>query len=283
MIPAGSRKDQPVVQLSIPLIIAFLKRDFLSEASYPVSFGLQVLGIFFSVGVFYFIAQMLGPNVSPLLQSYGGDYFAFVLIGIAFANYFGVGLASFAGSLRQAQTTGTLEAMLTTPCRISAVIVSSSMWDYVLTTVRVLVYLGLGSLFLGVNLEKSNYAGALLVLILTITTFGSVGIIAASFIMVLKRGDPVTWVFSAFSNLVGGVYYPLSVLPGWLQSLAGLLPITYALHAMRLALLTGEPLKGLLPDLVILAIFSIVLMPVSLLAFRIAVRRARIDGSLTHY
>ena len=124
---------------------------------------------------------------------------------------------------------------------------------------------------------------ALLILVLTIITFSSLGIIAASFIMVLKRGDPVTWLFSTLSSLLGGVYYPISVLPPWLQRLSYLLPITYSLRAMRLALLQGYPFTALVPDIAVLVIFSLILLPLSLLTFRYAVHRAKVDGSLTHY
>ncbi len=235
------------------------------------------------MAVFYYIAQLLGTSAAPYLTAYGGDYFSFVLIGIAFAAYFSVGLSSFSSRLRQSQTTGTLEAMLATPTSLSAIILSSSLWDYLLTTLRVLVYLIIGGLFMGVNLGKGNYPAALLILLLTVTSFSSLGIIAASFIMVLKRGDPITWLFSVVSGLLGGVYFPVAIMPGWMQGFSKLLPITYALEAMRLALLQGATLHELLPEILALSIFSVILLPISLFSFRYAVRLAKVDGSLTHY
>jgi ABC-2 type transport system permease protein len=52
---------------------------------------------------------------------------------------------------------------------------------------------------------------------------------------------------------------------------------------MRLALLQGAPLRELFSDILVLVIFSLVLLPASLLAFRYAVRRAKADGSLSHF
>ena len=262
---------------------AFLKRDISTELSYRFSFVLQFFGILFSVGVFFFISELLGEAAAPYLDQYGGDYFSFVLIGIAFSGYFGVGLSSFSSSIRRAQTTGTLEAMLTTPTSLSAIILSSSLWDYLLTTLRVFVYLFIGVALLGVDLQHGNYLAALIILVLTVITFSSLGIIAASFIMVLKRGDPITWVVSALSTLLGGVYYPIEILPDWMQFLARLIPVTYALEAMRLALLQGASFSTLFPDIMALIVFSIILLPMSLFSFRYAVKRAKVDGSLTHY
>jgi ABC-2 type transport system permease protein len=265
------------------VVPAFLRRDWQLEFSYRLAFFLQFFEILFSVAAFYFIARLIGPAANPYLQAYGGDYFSFVLIGIAFTGYFGVGLSSFSSSLRQAQTTGTLEAMLSTPTSFSAIIVSSTLWSYLMTTLRVGVYLLIGTLFLGVDLNTGNLGAALLILVLTVISFSSLGILAASFIMVLKRGNPVTWLFGTFSSLLGGVYYPIDVMPAWLQVFSYLLPVTYALHGMRLALLQGAGFDALATDIAVLLLFCLVLLPLGLFAFRFAVNKARADGSLTHY
>ncbi len=267
----------------LPVILAFLKRDFQNELSYRFAFFFQFFNVFFMVGVFYFIANLLGAAASPFLADYGGDYFSFVLIGIAFSGYFGVGLSSFSNSIRQAQTTGTLEAMLATPTRLPMIILSAALWDYWMTTLRVFVYLGVGAVFLRVDFMQANLASVGLILLLTVIVFSSLGIIAASFIMVLKRGDPIAWLFSAASSFLGGVYYPVAVLPGGLQTLAKLLPITYALEALRQALLNGATIGQLMPQILALTAFCVLLLPASLFIFRLAVRQARIDGSLTHY
>ena len=153
----------------------------------------------------------------------------------------------------------------------------------ILLILVVLTYLLVGTLLLGVSLSGANYLGALVGLGLSIVTFASIGIVAASVIMVIKRGDPITALFASVANLVGGVYYPIEVLPDWLQFVARLIPITYALRVMRLSLLTGAGWQELAPDLLILLGFCVVLFPLSLVVFRYAVQRARQDGSLAHY
>jgi ABC-type cobalamin/Fe3+-siderophores transport system ATPase subunit len=82
---------------------------------------------------------------------------------------------------------------------------------------------------------------------------------------------------------VGGVFYPIAVLPTWLQPLSHLLPLTYSLSAMRRAILQGDSLSALAPDIVMLGMFAAVLLPLRLVAFQNAVRRAEIEGSLTQY
>jgi len=261
----------------------FVKRDFILATSYRFAFLLQLFGILFSVLTFYFLAQMFGDAAIPYLEPYGGDYFSFVLIGIAFSTYLTTGLTSFSGSIRNEQMMGTLEAMLVTPTKTSLIIIFSSLWNFIFASIRVLAYLLIGVFLFDVNMSNANLVGALITLILTIICFSSLGIISASFIMVLKQGDPINWFFSALSGLLGGVFYPITVLPQWLQMFSYILPITYSLNAMRLALLQGYSLEALAPDILALVLFSVVMLPFSIMAFRYAVRRAKVDGSLTQY
>jgi len=261
---------------------AMFARDAQTEASYPLALLLQFVGIFFSVFVFYFLSQLVGDSAAGQINTRGGEYFPFVLVGIAFSGYFGVGLNSFAGALRTAQTTGTMEALLMTPTRLSTIIVGSATYSYLFTTLRVGIYLALG-IALGVRFDVANWAAAGVSLLLAIVAFASIGIMAAGFIMVFKRGNPVTWLVANLASLLGGVYYPVSILPDWLQPLARLLPITYALEAMRGALLDGAGWVELALNMLILAAFCLLLFPLSLVVFRFAVHKARVNGSLTHY
>ena len=195
----------------------FLRRDFIIELSYKLSFLLQLVGIFLNVFMFYFLARLVDGERQPSLDAYNGDYFAFVLIGVAFSLYFTIAISGFAKNLRDAQITGTLEAMLLTPTDLPTIIISSCLWDYLFTTLRVFIYLLLGTLVFGADLGNANYLGALVVLVLTIVAFSGLGIMAASFIMVTKRGDPVTTIVGGVGLLLGGVYYPVELLPSWLQ------------------------------------------------------------------
>jgi ABC-2 type transport system permease protein len=261
---------------------AFLKRDFLDESSYRFSFLIQFISIFMSAGMFFFIAKLVDQASISSLSVLDGGYFPFALIGLAFSAYFSTGLTSFSSSLRQAQTTGTLEAMLTSPTQVSTIIISSSLWSYVMTTFRAALYLLVG-IVLGMDISHANLLSAVVILALTIAAFNGIGILAASFIMVLKRGDPINWLINSLSSLLGGVYYPVQLLPAWLQPISKLIPLTYSLDALRKALLEGAPLTDLGVEILALLAFSCLLLPVSLAAFRFALRRARTDGSLTHY
>ena len=267
----------------ISIAAAFLKRDFLIALSYRLAFLLEISGIFFGVASFYFLSRLFGSALVPQLEQYGGDYFSFVLIGLAFNGYLGLSLYSFAGSIREGQMTGTLEIMLLSPTRLSAILFSSSLWEYVLTTLNVVVYFLFGGLVFGFDISQTNFLTAFVVLIISITAFSGIGILSAAFVLVVKRGDPIAWIFGGVSTLLAGVYYPISVLPGWLEPLSHALPMTYSLDAMRLAMLRGYSLYEVRYDILILLGFALVLTPLAFIVFRKALKRAKAEGSLIQY
>jgi ABC-2 type transport system permease protein len=84
------------------------------------------------------------------------------------------------------------------------------------------------------------------------------------------------------SGLVGGMMYPVSVLPRPLQLLARLIPVTYSLEGMRAALLGGAGIRQLWPSLGALLVFAAILLPASFGVFSWALRRTKITGTLTH-
>ncbi|MDY6794005.1 MAG: ABC transporter permease [Actinomycetota bacterium] len=259
--------------------LAFLKRDFFIEVSYRFNFAFSLVGVIFSAAIFFFLGKIVPSSV---VQDSADDYFSFVLVGMAFAIYLRTGLSSFAESIREEQMMGTLEAMLGTPTSLSTIVLSSSLWRFLFSSVTVVAYLLVGAAF-GISFRGANIPAALVLLVLTITSYSALGIISASFIMVFKRGDPINWLVSNLSILLGGVYYPITIMPGWLQFFSRILPITYSLQGMRGALLKAKSFAELRGDILALTVISAVLLPLSLALFRLAVNHARRVGTLVKY
>jgi ABC-type multidrug transport system ATPase subunit/ABC-type polysaccharide/polyol phosphate export permease len=289
-VPTNSNRDSKCMrfygrlQSEARIIGALVKRDMLSDISYRFSFFMQIVEIFLTITALYFLSRLIGQDaINQYLKPYGGNYFAFAIIGVAFYSYFNIGFTNFAEQLREAQTTGTLEAMLSTPAGLSTIVLGSSLWAFIMATLRVMIILLSGAFLLDAGVRTSNFSLALLVLLLTIASASSFGIIAASFIMVIKKGDPISWLFRSASWLLGGVVFPVAVLPLWMQKLALLLPTTHALRAMRLALLQGKSINDVLQEIAALCVFCFLLLPISLRVLKYAVQRAKQEGTLTHY
>jgi len=122
-----------------------------------------------------------------------------------------------------------------------------------------------------------------LVSLLVLLAFMGLGMLTGAGTLLARRANPVAAILGGVSLFLSGVAYPVSVLPPWLQTIARALPLTHALEALRLALLQGASPAELAPSLLALGLFALVLTPAGLGLFVYGLRRARIDGSLTHY
>lgn len=262
---------------------AFLKRDFIQAASYKFAFISSFLGIFFSSATFFFISKLIPGARTSTLMPYGGDYFSFVIVGIAFSGFFGVFHGGLPGIIRQAQITGTLEALLVTRTNIPTILIGSSLYSFLFTLFRTVLHFGVAIAVFGMKLGRINWPGTLIVFALTALCYLSIGILSASFIMVYKMGNPFAWIFGSISGLLGGVFFPIAVLPDWIRWVSYALPVTYSLEGMRQSLLSSGSLSQIFPSMMGLSVFGILLFPLSLFLFRLAVIKAKRDGTLTHY
>jgi len=261
---------------------AFLRRDLREALSYKFSFVSSFVGILLSSATFYFVAKLV-PSGTPSLGPFGGDYFSFAVVGVAFSSLLGMFQEGLPAVVRGAQVSGTLEALLVTPSSIPTVLFGSSLYSVLLQVFRTLLHLGVALAFFGMTFGRVNGPGVLSVGVLTVFCFLSVGILSASFILVYKTGSPFGWILGTVSGLLGGVVFPVALLPPWIRWVSSLLPVTYALDGMRKSLLASAGFAEVLPDIAALAVFNIILLPASLLAFRMAVRKAKKDGTLSHY
>jgi len=263
-------------------LLAFLRRDFREALTYKFSFVYSLIGIFFSTATFFFVAKLISP-ASPTLAPFGGDYFSFAIVGVAFSSLLGIFQEGLPAVIRNAQTSGTLEALLVTQTSVPTVLVGSSLYSLAFQSLRTVLHLVLALAIFGMKLGQVNWPGVLAVFVLTAVCFLSLGILSASFILVYKMGNPLSWFFGSVSGLLGGMVFPVAILPAWIRWASFLLPVTYSLNGMRRSLLASVGFAAILPDIAALAAFNVVLFPLSLLAFRAAIRKAKKDGTLTHY
>ncbi len=270
------------IRRTLGKLYAFFRRDLGIARGYRGAFLLEILEALFGVATFYYLSRFVGsPTLSRALPQ-GQSYFAFVLIGFAFFDYLGVALDAFDKTLEEARQNRTIEALLVTQTSLPVMLIGSAIYPFVLASLRTLVYLGWGVLLFGFSPRSAKWGGAALILLASILAFAGLGIFSTSYVLLFTRGNPAKWILLGLSGLVGGMMYPVSILPPYLQVIARLIPITYALEGMRAALLGGAPFHQLWPSIIALLIFAAVLLPLSFLVFAWALRRTKITGTLTH-
>ena len=260
----------------------FFWRDLSIARTYRTVFVLEAVEALLGVAMFFYVARFVdSPQLRHALPQ-GGGYFAFSLIGFAFFDYLNAALDTFDNSLTEARDSGTLEHLLVTQTSLPVILAGSAIYPFVATTLRIAVYLAWGAALFGFPLGGANWLAVVAVLVATLLAFSGLGILSASYLLLFKRGNPAKWFFLSVSSVAGGMLFPVSILPDWLQVVARLNPITYALDAMRTALLGGAGFRAIGQPLLVLLLFAAILLPISMAIFAWSLRRTKMTGTLMH-
>jgi ABC-2 type transport system permease protein len=262
---------------------AFIRRDFQIESSYKMNFVMNFIDSIMILIFFYFLNELFVQGGTRYLNRYGGNFLSFTLVGLAFARYFQLTLRMFSESIRAAQLSGCLEAMLSSQTDALTIVLMSSLYGLLSGAAQPLLILATGALIMGVDLSHMNILATILVLAFSILTFVAFGVLSAASILWLKKGDPLAWFLGGMGTMLGGAYFPVEVLPQWLQKISFLIPITYSLEALRLTMLKGYSLEMVAHPLLILALMAAILLPASLALFAATVRKGRVEGTLMEY
>ncbi len=262
---------------------AFFLRDGRIAMSYRISFAMQMLSNLMIIGLFYFIGKVIGSTPLPALQAYGGNFMAYLLIGISLTDCVGTGLFSAATQIREAQMSGTLEATLLSPVPMVLILAFSSLWNFFMSAMRFLCYMIAGAIVYGVDLRRGNVPAAVLIFLMTVLCFTGVGMLWAGVVMIVKRGESIMTFGGMIVLLFSGVLFPPSMLPGWMQHAAEVIPLTPALEGMRHAMLQGYSLQQMLPTLGRLAAFTVFFVLAGIWGFSWSVSLAKRTGSLSQY
>jgi ABC-2 type transport system permease protein len=276
-------KDARQFALTLRKLALLFRRDFAVARSYRAAFVIEIFQALLGSASFYFLSRFVeSPTLERSLPS-GTNYFSFALVGIAFFDYLSIALVTFDGSLQEARQNGTLENLLVTQTSLPVILAGSSLYPFALMSLRTAIYIGWGAILFGFPLQGANWLGAVLVLGASVVAFSGLGILSASYLLIFKRGNPVNWAILGLSSVVGGMMYPISVLPVWLQYVARLTPVTYSLEGMRAAILGHASTRALLPSIAGLLLFAAILLPMSFAIFSWALKRTKITGTLTHF
>ncbi len=243
------------------LLVACFRRDLADDLSYRLTFIIELLDtLVLLAGVFLFTRGLVLARTS----SY--EPFPFLFVGLALNTALTTCLVSFASGIRGSRAHGTLRALMLAPAPPSAQVLASAAYPLFRGTVDAGLHIVMAALF-GLSLSQANVPAALLVFVLGLAAASSIGIAAGAFAVVFKRGDPLLWLVSVLSLVLGGVFYPVDMLPP-------------ALAAMRPLLLDGAPLSAVASPVRALALYAALGVPLSLLLLNAAVRHARRRGTI---
>lgn len=269
-------------------LFAVTHRHWLIFKRYPNWFMVFIIWpLLFPLG-YIFTAKALGGPEGAALASFRaltgtGDYLAYIVIGSTFYMWLNITLWDVGFQLRQEQLRGTLESNWLAPVPRLSLLVGGSLMSLGTSLFFLLVTVLEFRLFFGVNLVAGNVGLLLLVLGLSIGAVYGIGFAFASLVLRFREANAMVMLVRGLFMVFCGITYPLAVMPGWMQSVAAFLPLTYAIRALRDITLSGAGFGAVAPDLVTLTLFAVALPALGIFAFYAVERRARRTGSLGQY
>lgn len=258
------------------------RAGWLFAVSYRTNMVFSILSLFFSVIPLYFIANSLNGMMAPKIEGEASQFFPFVLVGTLAFTFVSVALSALPGAIAGSIGSGMLETLLGVPTPLPVVFAGLTAYEFVWTALRALLMLIAGWV-LGAHIHWLQLPFAAVIIVLIAMAYLPLGLIDTALRIAFRTSGPLMSGIIIASTLLGGVYYPPKVIPGWLAGLAHLVPLTYGLRALRKVLLGGAPLSAVAQDLGILMVFIIVLTTGGVLAMVWALRYARRAGTLSQY
>ena len=241
-----------------------------------------------SIVMYYFVGLLVEPD-RLALAGYGTSYIGFALIGVASTNYLWMCINRLSHSMSHEVREGTFETVISSPIQLRSYVIGIAIRGFLVSC-----YFMIGAFILGVFvlraplvLNSQTLSSAIIITFLLITSHLGIGIMAAGVILVYKKGDPLTFLFTGLTEFFGGVLFPLYLLKDYpaLWAFAWVLPYTHALDALRKVLLLGDSVFSpvVAGKMAILIVYTVVTLPLSLLFFRWGYDRIRKEGTTTTY
>jgi len=204
-----------------------------------------------------------------------------LLVGAVIWAYLGIIFEILTETVAWERWEGTIEYTFMAPLSRPVHLIGMGLFAVGYGVVRAILLFGVVAAFFSLHLHNANYGAALVVLVVASISFIGIGMMTAVLPLISpEKGTQLGFVAQGLLLVVSGVYYPVSVLPGWMQALAKISPATYALRGCRAAIINGASLSELTTEIWALLVIGAVSIPLGLWTFRTGERYAKKHGKL---
>jgi ABC-2 type transport system permease protein len=205
----------------------------------------------------------------------------FLLIGALLWSYLSMLFDILSETVSWERWEGTIEYTFMAPASRATHLLGTSIYAVAYGIARTVIMLGVISLFFDLKLHDANYVGAFAILAICSISLVGFGMVAAVMpLLSPEKGQQVTFIFGSVLLLVSGVYYDIDVLPGWMQGLARISPVYYALRGMRATLTEGASFTSRWNDIWPLLIMGVICVPLGVWIFQLGENFAKRTGRL---
>ena len=206
---------------------------------------------------------------------------ASLLIGAVIWSYLGIVFEILTETVAWERWEGTIEYTFMAPLSRAVHLIGMGAFGVLYGLLRTAALFAVVALFFGLTFPDADFAAALVLLAVASVSFVGVGMVTAILPLVSpEKGAQLGFIAQGMLLVVSGVYYPVEVMPGWMQAMSTVSPATYALEGIRSAILDGQGLSTMWPDIWPLLIIGIVSIPLGLAIFHRGEVYAKRHGKL---
>jgi len=204
-----------------------------------------------------------------------------LLVGAVVWSYLGLLFEIVTETVAWERWEGTIEYTFMAPLSRPAHLLGMGAFAVVYGVLRTMLLFGVVSAFLDVNYTNANFASAMVVLAVSSISFVGIGMMTAVLPLISpEKGTQLGFIAQGLLLVVSGVYYPVSVLPQWMQWLSVISPATYTLEGARKAILDGAGVAALWGEIWPLLVIGVIAIPAGLAVFAQGERYAKRHGRL---
>jgi ABC-2 type transport system permease protein len=204
-----------------------------------------------------------------------------LLVGAVVWAYLGIIFEILTETVAWERWEGTIEYTFMAPLSRPIHLFGMGAFAIVYGVIRAVLLFGVVALFFSLDLAHADFAAALVVLIVASISFIGIGMMTAVLPLISpEKGTQLGFIAQGLLLVVSGVYYPVDVLPQWMQWISVISPATYALDGMRDAIIDGDGITKMGDELWPLVVIGIVSVPLGLEVFRRGERYAKRHGKL---
>ncbi len=163
--------------------------------------------------------------------------------------------------------TGTFKRNLLAPVGKLSFLGGELLCGFVIGCMQVVIFFTLGILFLGLEIAGSILLVALISALVILMSV-SFGLIVSTFARSPEAASGTVNAFTFPAAAFGGLWFPIELMPGFMQSVSKVFPTYYAMNAYQDVIVRGKGLIEILPSISILIVFILVFFAIGFLLFK---------------
>jgi ABC-2 type transport system permease protein len=204
-----------------------------------------------------------------------------LLIGAVIWAYLGIIFEILTETVAWERWEGTIEYTFMAPLSRPIHLTGMGLFAVAYGVVRASLIFGVVAAFFSLHMPHADFATALVLLGIASISFIGIGMMTAVLPLISpEKGMQLGFMAQGIMLVVSGVYYPVSVLPGWLQAISTMSPATYALRGIRHAIIDGASVSAVWGDIWPLLVIGVVAIPLGIWVFSMGERYAKRHGKL---